>query len=312
MRRSATRIPRILACAAVPVMLVVAGCSSSSSDDAKGGSGGSGGSSAPSAPATPTMAPARFSSLPDSCKTLSGSTIDKLVPKAKKKAGTAGESSDVEARANCSWNGLKYLDDGAKGAQYRWLDVALSRYDSVESVGSGDQQAQTHYTETVEDTEKTSGAKGLKTAPAPGVGDQATLITYTLHNSDADFSYATVVATQDNVVLTLTYNGAGYAGAKSPSVSDISKDALAAAGEAVGAIVDGGTGSGASGTSGGAGSAPSKSAAHASGKPSSSAKPSASPSGSSAGKPSSGKSPSPKPSASSSAAGSGAGGGLEG
>ncbi|MDX3851090.1 DUF3558 domain-containing protein [Streptomyces sp. AK02-01A] len=233
MHRSASRLTRILACAAVPVMLVVAGCSSES--DSKSDADGS--SAAPSAEPSATVAPAKYSGLPDVCKTIGGKTIGSLVPKVKVKGGTASKSTDVTSRSRCSWNGLD--DNGVKGSQYRWLDVSLMRYDSDASLGSGAARAGEYYTKEIADARGTEGAKDVKSAAASGIGDQATTVTYTLKKTDEDFAYATIVARTENVVVTLTYNGTGYAGAKSPSVSEMSKGAVTAAKEAVAAIADG-------------------------------------------------------------------------
>jgi hypothetical protein len=234
-------------------MLVVAGCSSGSDDKSDAD-----GASKTTAKPTPSVAPAKFSTLPDACRTIGGKTIDSLVPKAKSKSGTQGKSTDVAARGACSWNGLD--DNGVKGSQYRWLDISLMRYDSDATVGSGAARAGKFYAEEIADAQGTTGAKAVKTSAATGIGDQASTVTYTLKKTDEDFSYATVVARTENVVVTLTYNGAGYAGAKSPSVADVSKDAVKAAKEAVAAIS--GTGSASdsgSGSGSGSGTAPSPS-----------------------------------------------------
>ncbi|CAM5512782.1 hypothetical protein SBADM41S_09276 [Streptomyces badius] len=61
-------------------------------------------------------------------------------------------------------------------------------------------------------------------------------MTYGLSKTDEDFVYATVVARTGNVVVTLTYNGAGYRGAKTPSSGDIVKGAQKAVKEAVAAV----------------------------------------------------------------------------
>ncbi|WP_030911215.1 hypothetical protein [Streptomyces sp. NRRL F-5126] len=269
MRRSASRLPRILAAAAVPALLVVAGCSSGS------GSGGGkdaadGSASSKSAKASPSVAPAKYRTLPDACKIIDSKTIGKLVPSAKDKSGTAGTSTDVNAHGSCHWNGLK--NKGVDGSQYRWLEVSLQRYDSQSTIGSGNAQASKQYANAIEVAQTTSGAKSVMTHPATGIGSQATTVTYTLRKTDEDFSYATVVARADNVVLALTYNGAGYAGEKSPSVSDISKDAVSAAKSAVEVITSGGSGSGSGTTSPSSGSSkssspsPSKSSGKSSGK----------------------------------------------
>lgn len=229
MHRSAPRLTRILACAAVPVMLVVAGCSSDS--DSKKDSGSS--SATPKAKKSPTVAPAKFSKLPDPCKSISGKTVKDLVPESK--AGSAGRSTDTDSRGSCSWNGLD--DKGVKGSQYRWLDVSFLRYDSEATLGvSGEQRAEDSYTKEIAKAKATEGAKKVKAAPAPGIGAAATVINYDLNKTDEDFTYATVVARTDNAVVTLTYNGTGYAGAKSPSAEDLTKDALKAAKEAVASV----------------------------------------------------------------------------
>lgn len=211
-------------------MLVAAGCSSDSDSDADG-------SASPSAKPSASVAPAKYSELPDACKTIGRKTIDSLVPKAKVKGGTSGKSSDVASRGSCSWNGLD--DKGVKGSQYRWLVVSLVRYDSDVSLGSGAKRAGTFYAKQVADAQATEGAKDVKSAPSSGIGDQATTVTYSLKKTDEEFSYATVVARTENAVVTLTYNGAGYAGAKSPSIADMTKDAATAAKEAVAAVAGG-------------------------------------------------------------------------
>ncbi|MFJ2115955.1 DUF3558 domain-containing protein [Streptomyces sp. NPDC087850] len=233
MQRSASRLTRILACAAVPVMLVVAGCSSDSGDKSEA----DGASTSPSAAPSPTVAPAKFAGLPEACKTISRKTVESLVPKAK--GGTAGKSSDLTTRGSCSWNGLD--DNGVKGSQYRWLDISLMRYDSDVTLGSGAERADEYYTKEVSGAQGTEGAKDLKTAPGTGIGDKSTTVTYTLTKSKSDFAYATVVARTENVVVTLNYNGAGLAGAKSPTVAEMTKDAVKTAEEAVASIA-GGTG----------------------------------------------------------------------
>ncbi|MFF3321171.1 DUF3558 family protein [Streptomyces sp. NPDC002889] len=232
MHRSASRLTRILACAAVPVMLVVAGCSSDS--DSKDGSN-SPAASSPEAKKSPTVAPAKFTKLPDPCDSIARKTIESLVPAAKSKSGTAGKSSDIASRGSCSWNGLD--DNGVKGSQYRWLDVSFLRYDSDASLAlTGDQRATEQYGKEIAKAKATEGAKEVKTAPAPGIGDEATAVTYKLRKTGEDFGYATIVARTENGVVVLTYNGTGYAGAKNPSIADLTKDALKAGKEAVASV----------------------------------------------------------------------------
>lgn len=234
MHRSAPRLTRILACAAVPVMLVVAGCSSDS-DGKKDGASSS--SAAPDATKTEAaVAPAKFAELPDPCKSITAKTVKSLVPSAKNKSGTRGKSSDTAARGGCSWNGLD--DNGVKGSQYRWLDVGFTRFASDQALGSGADRAEADYTKQVAKAQAAEDAKKLVTAPAPAgsIGEVATTVTYDLAKTGEDFKYATVIARTGNVVVTVNYNGAGYAGAKTPSASDILKGAEKAAKEAVAAV----------------------------------------------------------------------------
>ncbi|MBM9620084.1 DUF3558 domain-containing protein [Streptomyces zhihengii] len=232
MHRSAPRLTRILACAAVPVMLVVAGCSSDSGSD---GAPKASASPTPEAKKSPEVAPAKFTRLPDPCSVMAAKTVEDLVPGVKSKGGTAGKSSDAASRGSCSWNGLD--DNGVKGSQYRWLDVSLLRYDSDTSLAvSGDQRAQQSYAKEIDKAKATEGAKNVKTAAAPGIGSEATTVNYTLNKTDEDFVYATIVARTANGVVTLTYNGTGYAGAKNPSSAELTKAALKAAKEAVASV----------------------------------------------------------------------------
>ncbi|MGW5425175.1 DUF3558 domain-containing protein [Streptomyces sp. NPDC003943] len=241
MHRSAPRLSRILACAAVPVMLVAAGCSSGSGSDSGDKGSGTPDKAASSAAATPSAAPttkkvepARFAKLPEICKSLSSKTIDELVPKAKNKKGTAATSSDVTSRGGCSWNGLE--DKGTKGSNYRWLDVSFYRYESDATLGSGQERGAENYAKELAKVQATEGAKNLKTTKTSGVGDQADVVSYELRKTDEDFQYASVVARTGNVVVLLSYNGAGYAGAKTPSEKWISDSAVKAAKEAVAAV----------------------------------------------------------------------------
>ncbi|MCX4796737.1 MULTISPECIES: DUF3558 family protein [unclassified Streptomyces] len=236
MHRSAPRLSRILACAAVPVMLVVAGCSSDSGGkDKKDSSASSSSSAAPSAKKSEaSVAPAKFAALPDPCKSIAKKTVTSLVPYAKSKSGTPANSSDMSYRAGCSWNGL--ADKGVHGSQYRWLDVGFTRFDSDQALGSGAERAQQDYAKQVAKAKAAEGAKKVAEGPVSGIGEQATKITYDLTKTSEDFKYATIVARTENVVVTLTYNGAGYAGAKTPSADDILKGAEKAAKEAVASV----------------------------------------------------------------------------
>ncbi|MFI1017359.1 DUF3558 domain-containing protein [Streptomyces sp. NPDC020965] len=245
MHRSASRLTRILVCAAVPVMLAVSGCSSDSGDssgkDSTSGKDGKDSSAATSsadpAPAEPskTVEPAKFAKLPSACKAVTPKTIEDLVPGTKSKGGTAGKSSDVMSRASCAWNGLD--DKGVKGSQYRWLDVSLLRYDSETGLGiSGEQRARDAYAKEVTKAQTTAGAKNIRNSPAGGVGDEAKAVGFELKKTGEDFTYATIVTRTANVVITLTFNGTGYAGAQPPPASGLVEGAVAAAKEAVASV----------------------------------------------------------------------------
>ncbi|MFI1401126.1 DUF3558 family protein [Streptomyces sp. NPDC020681] len=237
MHRSAPRLTRILACAAVPVMLVVAGCSSDSgsNDGTKGKDSSSSSGASPDGQKATTVEPAKYAKLPDPCKSISAKTIEKLVPSTKVKSGTAGKSSDTTTRGTCSWNGLD--DNGVKGSDYRWLDVSFLRYESEQTLGlSGKKRAEDNYAKEISKAKATEGAKKVRTSPAQGVGEQATAVGYELTKTGEDFTYATIVTRTDNIVITLTYNGTGYAGADSPSSEELMKGAVAAAKEAVASV----------------------------------------------------------------------------
>ncbi|MFI7383333.1 DUF3558 domain-containing protein [Streptomyces sp. NPDC049813] len=268
MHRPTKRLTRVLACAAaVPVVLVVAGCSSDSGsgsgDTAEKGAGSASSASA-TADAAKKVAPATYKGLPKACSALSKKTLDDLVPKGDSKAGA---SDDEQTRANCSWSSLD--NNGVKGSQFRWLNVSLVRFESDANRGSGDKLATAYYAKQVKDAQATQGAKGVKTQPVPGAGDEATLVrfdsTYKEKKKDVTSKQQTVVSRVDNVVVTVNYNGSGLAGEKTPDADDLSKDTEKAAKEAVASVVD---------------SAKSKPSASASTSAGSSGKPSAEPSAS--------------------------------
>ncbi|MEU3844608.1 DUF3558 family protein [Streptomyces sp. NPDC028635] len=279
----AARLNRVLVCAAaVPVMLVAAGCSSSDSgsdDQAKAGSGASASSSSSSASASPTVQAAAYAKLPQACGVLSNKTLQDLVPKGTK--GKEGSSGDLATRASCSWNSLD--NKGVKGSQFRWLNVSLLRFESDVSRGSGNEQAHAYFLKQVQEAKSTTGAKNTASQPVAGTGDEATTVRYDLKKKEGDFKQQTVVARVENVVVTLDYNGAGLAGDKAPDAGELTKAAEQAVKEAVASVSSangdgGGTGGGKAPASP---SAPSASASKPA-SPSASASKSASPSASAA------------------------------
>lgn len=76
----------------------------------------------------------------------------------------------------------------------------------------------------------------MKTSPVPGLGDQATAITFDLKKTDADFKYGVVVVRTANVVLAVDYNGTGYQGADAPQTNEVQEGATVTAKEAVTAV----------------------------------------------------------------------------
>ena len=77
MHRSAPRLSRILACAAVPVMLVAAGCSSDS--DSGKDSDTPSATSTLGSPSQDRVEPAKFAALPEPCASISQKTVKDLV-----------------------------------------------------------------------------------------------------------------------------------------------------------------------------------------------------------------------------------------
>lgn len=242
-QRQRQRLTRVLVGAtAVPVILFASACSSdgSGSDgDAKdsgtkssaSASGGTDG--ATDKPAT--VEKAVFGKLPEPCDTLSAKTLGDLVPAAKDKSGKAGTSDDVSRRGNCTWDSLD--NNGVDGSQFRWLRVSLSRFESDQSLGSGADRARTNFTKQVTDAQATKDAKGVKTTPVQGVGEQATLVSYDVKKDKDTFKQQTLVTRVENVVVTVDYNGAGLAGDKSPDAATLAKDTQRAGKEAAAAVV---------------------------------------------------------------------------
>ncbi|MFI9616113.1 DUF3558 family protein [Streptomyces sp. NPDC052023] len=226
-----SRLNSVLAgAAAVPVMLIAAGCSSDSSGaDAKASESPASASASPS----PTVEAAVYAKLPEPCKVLSKKTLEELVPEAGK-SGKEGNSDDVSVRAGCSWDSLD--NNGVKGSQFRWLNVSLLRFESDAARGAGEQRAQKHYSKQVADAKSADGAKNTKSEQVTGTGDQATAVRYDLRKKEGAFKQQTVVARVENVVVTVDYNGAGLAGDKSPDTDDLMKAAQKAAKEAVAAV----------------------------------------------------------------------------
>ncbi|MFB6553627.1 DUF3558 family protein [Streptomyces sp. NPDC056405] len=231
--QQAKRLSRVLVCAAaVPVMLVAAGCSSDSGSDDGKDKAASKSAASKSAKPSPTVQAAAYGKLPEPCSVLSKKTLEDLAPKAD--SGKEGASNDTATRAGCSWDSLD--DNGVKGSQFRWLSVSMLRFESDASRGEGDKLARDYYTKQLQDAQTAQGAKSVKTAPVSGTGDEASVVRYDLKKKEGTFKQQTVVARVENVVVTVDYNGAGLAGDKTPDADDMVKDAQKAAKEAVAAV----------------------------------------------------------------------------
>ncbi|MFF4210837.1 DUF3558 domain-containing protein [Streptomyces sp. NPDC001796] len=265
--RRGSRVSRFLVCAAaVPAVLIAAGCSSGSSGS---GSGGDAKPQAQESSARPSQSasanavrPAAYATLPQPCSVLSQKTLGDLVPKGAK-SGKAGSTDDAKTRSSCSWSSLQ--NNGVKGSQFRWLNVSLLRFESDATRGDGNKLAQQYYDQQVQDAKAVDGAKSTKAVPVSGAGDAATAVTYDLKKKEGDFKQQTVVARVENVVVTVDYNGAGLAGDKTPDADDLTKAAEKAVKEVVSAVAsannDGGKAAGGSPSQGASKSAsPSKSA----------------------------------------------------
>lgn len=234
MHRTAPRLARILACAAVPVMLVATGCSGDDSGDKKKSS------ATPSAAVTPSASPsvkeATFAKLPEVCKTVTEKTIDSIVPKAKKKEGDPLPASDSNDSASCFWNGLD--DEDPKDMQFRTLTVSLKRFTADPALGSGEKRAQAFVTQRTTKAATEDGAKEAKTEKLKDIGDEANSVASDYRKSDDDYRNAIVVTRTANVVITVKYSGAGYQGAKNPDAEGLMKNAQTAAKEAVTAVAE--------------------------------------------------------------------------
>lgn len=229
MHRSSKRLASLIACAAVPVMLV-AGCSGSDAKDSADASATPSKSASPS----PTVAPAKYSKLPDPCKAFAKDTLKDLLPAAKDETGEKGKSTDTDASGSCTWYSSK--SEGVDGSQFRWLDVSFKRYDSDLALkATGEERAAEFFTKQIDLAKGTKDAKHVKTGKVGKIGDEATSVTYDLKSKGNDYKNQTVIARTANIVVTVNYNGAGLAGGDTPKRDDLLKDAESAAKEAVSA-----------------------------------------------------------------------------
>jgi hypothetical protein len=243
-RRRTARIAAMLACAAVPVVLL-AGCSSSGSGSGSGSGGGSSAGASSSASsggkdsavsssgtttsATPAPAPAKYAKLPDACKSLTKETVSALVPKVKHAGGSRAAGSDTVTRGGCSWTG-----NGTDGYQYRWLSVSFQRFTASPGLGSPEEQAQSNYADQV--SEAGRAIPGSTTGVADGIGDQASSVGGKATVAKVTSQNDSVVARTGNVVVLVEFNGAGLEGKKNPTSTTVANGALRAAKDAVAAV----------------------------------------------------------------------------
>lgn len=237
-RRTAPRLAGLLACAAVPVLLV-SGCSSGSG----GGDGSGAKATSPSGTKTganggasggtsSAAAPAKFATLPAPCKAVTKATVTALVPKAKSPAGTAEKSGDLQSRGSCHWTG-----NGTDGYQYRWLSVTLQRFGNDPQLGSGEEQATKRFTTQLQEVGK--AAYGAPTSPVTGIGDQAAQVSGRTTVAKVTSQNDTVLVRAGNVLVLVEYDGAGLEGKKNPSADTMKSGAQRAAKEAVAALAAG-------------------------------------------------------------------------
>jgi hypothetical protein len=168
-----------------------------------------------SAPATST-ASKTYSAAPAPCTSLSGKTINSLVPGAKT-AGKEIPSTDSSIRRTCSWNALK-------GYDYRWLDVSFE-------IMASDAAAQKSYTDRT--TQKSGGGA------VPGLGDAGYSVVNLTSEDKQQTREGTVLVRVSNALVAIDYNGSDFETKKAPDTDVINKGAIQAARDAVAALQNG-------------------------------------------------------------------------
>lgn len=228
------RARRVLAGAvAVPVMCLAAACSSDSGSGDPAAKDSAPASSGAASPSVEKVEPAAFSKLPQACTVLPKKSLEDLVPKGVK-SGKAINEGKPDASGDCRWISLD--NNGVDGSQYRWLSVSLLLQESDQDRGAGDARAAEIYDRKVGEAQAVAGAKNVKAETLSGTGDTATAVRYDLKKKEGTFRQQTVVVRVENVVFQLDYNGAGLAGDKTPSASDLMKEAKAAAKQVVASV----------------------------------------------------------------------------
>lgn len=212
------------AAAALPVLLLVAGCSSDSGSEE--------GRSTPSAAPSKSAAPVKHTKLPEACGTLSKKTVKDVVPGTQDTTGKELTSSDTERYGSCLWSG----GAGKNDAEYRSLTVSLKRYESDGSLGTGEKQAERFYTQEGRAAVDDETNKGVEQAPVTGAGQTAVAVSYRTEKKKQEYQVTRVVVRDANVVITVDYEGTGFEGTKTPGAEEVRRNAEKAARESVKAL----------------------------------------------------------------------------
>jgi hypothetical protein len=228
MHRITPRLARRAACAAVALpVLLVAGCSSDS-----GGEEPSSPSASSSASGSGAEQTAAYKKLPDPCKTVAEKTIEDVVPGTDDKSGENLTSSDTDSYGACLWSGAS----GDIDAEYRALTVSLKRYDSDASLGTGKEQAERYFQQEVESAKTAETHNKPEEKKVSGVGQAAVAVTYETEKKDNSYRATRLVVRDENVVVSVDYEGTGFEDADPPSRDEVRKNAEKVAKEAAGAI----------------------------------------------------------------------------
>ncbi|MDT0343425.1 DUF3558 domain-containing protein [Streptomyces litchfieldiae] len=225
-RRTSRFAVRAVALAALPALLV-AGCTSS-------GSGEDTADDEPRQSSEPTPEPVRFAELPEVCSTIGEGTIGELVPEADPAAGETLSSTDTAASGACLWSGLEEY-------QFRSLTVALRRFDSDLTLGTGDERADEYLRQMAEEITGDDANQDVESAELAETGESALSLAYTVvkeseEDGEQEYRQQRVVARLANVVITVDYSGAGFEGDDMPGADTVKEAAETAAREAVAAV----------------------------------------------------------------------------
>ncbi|MFI1160835.1 DUF3558 domain-containing protein [Streptomyces sioyaensis] len=205
----ASRFARLLACAAVPAMVIASGSAASASPH-------SGQQESPAPLSAPAPHAADYPALPNPCKTISRHTVHQMVPNADNPNGES--HPDPNVKLGCNWQGGP-LD------QWHSLSSILERFDSAPGGASGRDRAKAAYKQKVQYLVKVNQ---WKVTSLSGLGDQATLLTGDWKEDGYQFHTASVVFRSANAVVFIDFYGTGMQAAKmSKQAQQAAKEALA-------------------------------------------------------------------------------------